>query len=186
VEQAHQVWRQAATLSGLSAYQPSSENLIVNGNFSLDVLNGGFDWTYHKKADVSLALDPAESRVGHPSLLIVFDSRGLEDAGIYQLIPVEPNSTYDFSAYFKAKDIQGAGGPHFAIQDFYAGTSYFSSEELKEADSWKQITGSFTTGDNSKLLVLRIQRLPAGSPIRGKLWIDDLRLVQSGQKETAP
>lgn len=179
VEQARLVWQQAADLCGLSSYQPSPENLVVNGDFSLNVLNGGFDWLYQRSPDVSLALDPTQSHSAHRSLRITFDSRALEDAGIRQLVPVQPNTNYDFSAFFRAEDIQGAGGPRFAIQDLYTGTTYFLSEELKDADFWKEVDGSFITGPDTKLLVLRIQRVPAGSPIRGKLWIDGVRLEQA-------
>ena len=178
VDQARLVWQQAASLCGLSAYQPSSENLVINGDFSLNVLNGGFDWLYHPSRDVRLRLDPTQFQSGQRSLSIVFDSRGIEDAGIRQLIPVQPNATYDFSAYFKAEDIQGAGGPRFAIQDLYKESTYFVSDELKDADFWKPVNGTFTTGPDTKLLVLRVQRFPAGSPIKGKLWIDSVRLVQ--------
>src|SRR5579872_6059925 len=61
VAQAHQAWRQAVHLCDLSGYQPSPDNLLVNGDFALPVLNGGFDWLYEKSSDVSLALDPVES-----------------------------------------------------------------------------------------------------------------------------
>jgi tetratricopeptide (TPR) repeat protein len=179
VDQARLVWEQAANLSGLAAYQPSPENLIVNGDFSLSVLNGGFDWLYRQSSDVSFALDPTQSHAGHRSLLINFDARALEDAGIHQLITVQPNEKYDFSAFFKADDIQGAGGPRLAIQDLYTGRTYFSSDDLKDSTSWKQVSGMFTTGSETKLLIFRVQRVPARSPIRGKLWIDDLRLVQT-------
>jgi hypothetical protein len=143
------------------------------------VLNGGFDWLYQQSSDVSLALDPTQSHSGYRSLLINFDARSLEDAGIRQLIPVQPNTEYDFSAYFKAEDIQGAGGPRFAIQDLYTGQTYFSSDDLKDSTSWKQVSGIFTTGPETKLLIFRVQRVPARSPIRGKLWIDDIRLVKT-------
>ena len=46
VSQASRVWQQAAKLSDLAAYQPSQENLLVNGDFSLQILNGGFDWIH--------------------------------------------------------------------------------------------------------------------------------------------
>jgi len=177
VAQAHQAWRQAASLCDLSAYQPSPENLVVNGDFSLPVLNAGFDWVYEKSSDVSLALDPTESHSGHRSLSIVFDSRGIEDAGIRQLIPVEPNTKYAFSAYFKSQGLEGAGGPRFLLQDRFTGANYFASAELKDADFWKQVHGSFDTGPDTKLLVLRIQRVPAGNAIRGKLWIGGVRLT---------
>jgi tetratricopeptide (TPR) repeat protein len=184
-DQARLVWQQAASLSALSAYQPSPENLVINGDFSLDVLNGGFDWLYTKTPDVSLVLDPTQSHSGHRSLAITFDTAKIEDAGIRQLIPVQPNTTYQFSAYFKAEDIEAAGGPRFAIQDLFKETLYFASEELKNAGFWKQVSGSFTTGPETKLLVLRVQRVPAGSPIKGRLWIDGLRLVEGSRNDSA-
>ena len=178
VAQAHLAWRQAARLSDLSGYQPSPENLVVNGDFSLPVLNGGFDWLYEKSSDVSLALDPAESHSGHRSLLISFDSHGIEDAGIRQLIPVAPNTEYEFSAYFKSEDLQGAGGPRFLIADRFTGADYFASEELKDANIWKRVEGTLRTGPDASLLVLRIQRVPGGNAIRGKLWIGGVHLAQ--------
>jgi hypothetical protein len=50
---------------------------------------------------------------------------------------------------------------------------------LKEGPDWKQVSGTFTTSPQTNLLVLRVRRLPEGSPIRGKLWISDFRLVNS-------
>jgi tetratricopeptide (TPR) repeat protein len=178
VAQAHQAWRQAAGLSDLSGYQSSPENLVVNGDFGLPVLNGGFDWIYEKSPDVSLALDSTESHSGHRTLSIAFDSRGIEDAGIWQLIPVEPNTKYEFSAYFKSQGLEGAGGPRFLLEDRFSKASYFASEELKDADFWKQIGGTFSTGPDTRLLVLRIQRVPPGNAIRGKLWIGDVQLTE--------
>lgn len=178
VDQARAVWQQAASMSGLSAYQPSPENLVVNGDFSLNVLNGGFDWLYQRSKEVTLALDPTQSHGGHRSLLITFDGRAISDSGIRQLVPVKPATTYDFTAYFKAEDMQGAGGPRFAIQDLYTEATYFTSDDLKNADFWKEVSGSFTTGPDTKLLVLRIQREPPALPIKGKLWIDGVRMVE--------
>jgi tetratricopeptide (TPR) repeat protein len=177
VDQARLVWQQASTLSGLSAYQQSPGNLVVNGDFSLNVLNGGFDWQYRQSKEVSLALDPTQSHGGHRSLLITFDAQKISDAGIAQVVPVNPSTGYDFSAYFKADEIQGAGGPRFALQDLYTETTYFASDELKDADFWKEVSGSFTTGPDTRLLLLHIQRDPPGMPIKGKLWIDSVRLV---------
>lgn len=178
IAQARLVWRQAAGLSDLSDYQPSLQNLVVNGDFGLPVLNGGFDWLYEKSAGVSLALDLAESRSGRQSLAVVFDSQAMEDVGIRQLIPVEPNTKCEFSAYFKTEDLRGAGGPRFVIQDASTGTTYFASDELKDAGFWKQVGGTFDTGPDAQLLRLGIKRIPAGNAIRGKLWIDSVRLTQ--------
>jgi tetratricopeptide (TPR) repeat protein len=177
VDEARLVWQQAAPRFHLSSYLPTKNNLIVNGDFSLDVLNGGFDWQYQKQQSVNLTLDPSASHGGHRSLLITFDGPGVEDAGIRQFIAVQPSTTYEFSAYYKNGEIEGAGGPHFTIQDVYTQAVLYDSDVLKEAGFWKSATAEFTTGDNCKLLVLHIRRLPEDSPIRGKLWVDDFRLV---------
>src|SRR3984885_8827513 len=186
VAEARQAWGQSANLSDLSAYQPSPGNRVINGDFSLPVLNAGFDWMYEKSSDVSLSLDPTEAHAGHRSLSIIFDSHGIEDAGIRQVIPVEPNTKYEFSAYFKTQALEGAGGPRFVFEDQFSGTNYFASDELKDADIWKQVEGTFTTGADTSLLVFRVQRVPAGNAIRGKLWIADIRLAPSSgaQQET--
>ena len=64
------------------------------------------------------------------------------------------------------------------LEDRFAPANYFASEELKDAGSWRQLEGTFSTGPDTKLLVLRIQRVPAGNAIRGKLWIAGVRLRQ--------
>jgi len=178
-DQARMVWKQAGPLCDLSAYQPSAENLIVNGDFSQEVLNAGFDWRYQKRSDVDLSLDSVHFQAGRRSLLIDFDSHGLRDAGVWHLITVQPNTSYKFSAYFKADGIEGVGGPRVSLQDQYSNESYFDSDYLTDADFFKPIGGDFTTGPDSKLLVLRVNRDPAGSPIKGKLWLDGFRLVQN-------
>lgn len=178
VEQAQRVWSDAASLANLASYQPSAVNLLINADFSLPVLNGGFEWLYESVPGISLALDPTESHSGHRSLAISFDGAGIQDAGIRQLVPVESGASYEFSAYFKSENLEGAGGPRFVMEDAFDGTPYFSSDELKDADFWKQVAGTFTTGPNTRLLVLRVARVPPAKAIRGKLWLDGLRLVK--------
>jgi tetratricopeptide (TPR) repeat protein len=185
VEEARLVWEQAAPRFGLSSYLPTRNNLIVNGDFSLDVLNGGFDWQYEKQQSVGLTLDPSDFHSGSRSLLIAFDGPGVNDAGIRQFVAVQPNTTYEFSAFYKNGEMEGAGGPHIVIQDVYTQAVLYDSDELKEAGFWKSVGGEFTTGDDCKLLVLHIRRVPEGSPIRGKLWVDDFRLMAKQQKEAS-
>jgi tetratricopeptide (TPR) repeat protein len=177
-DQALLVWRQAAAQFGFTSYLPTSSNLIVNNNFGLDIRNGGLDWQYQKQASVELTLDPRETHGGHRSLQISFDGPGITDGGIYQLIPVQPNTAYEFSAYYKNGEQEGAGGPHLTIQDMYSQAVYYESDELKDAGFWKSVDGEFTTPADCKLVMLHVRRLPAGSPMRGKLWLDDFHLVR--------
>jgi hypothetical protein len=109
----------------------------------------------------------------------------MQDAGIRQRVPVEPNTAYEFSAYFKSENLEGAGGPHFVIQDGFTGATYFSSDELKGVDFWKPVGGTFTTGRDTRLLVIGIAHVPAQNVIRGRLWIDGLCLAKETRHEAA-
>ena len=182
-EEAKVVWREAASPLRLNAYLPSSNNLIVNGDFSLDVLNGGFDWQYRKQSSVALTLDTSDFHGGHRSLAITFDGPGIDEAGIYQLVSVRPNTTYQFSGYYKNGEIEGAGAPRFALQDLYSSKAFFMSDELKYGSAWRNVNGEFTTDGDTQILVLRVARVPAGMAIRGKLWIDDFRLIEKPADE---
>jgi tetratricopeptide (TPR) repeat protein len=178
VDQAVLVWRQVADRFGLTAYLPSAANLVINGNFDLNILNAGFDWQYQRQSSVTLAPDSSDFHAGRRSVLITFDGPGINDAGIYQHVAVQPNTTYNFSAYYKNGEMEGAGGPHFTLQDMYTQAIYYESDELKDAGFWKSVQGEFTTGPDCKLIVLHIRRIPAGSPIRGKLWINDFHITR--------
>ena len=174
--QARTVWEQSAPLCELRSYQPSPPNIVINGDFDVNILNGGFDWTYQKQPGVVLQIDPIETHLGHRSLLISFSSTGLTDSGIYQLIPVNGSTRYHFFAFFKTRELQGAGGPRFVVRDFYTQKSYFESDDLAEARDWTPINGEFEVVPESKLLILQIARVPAGSAIQGKLWISGIAL----------
>lgn len=177
VAAARRAWRQSAALCGLAAYLPSGENLIVNAGFDSDILNGGFDWHYRPEANVELSLDPGELHDGRRTLSVVFDGPAVADAGIAQYIPVEPQTAYELTARYKAAAMDGAGGPKLEVRDAYTGSQYFSSDDLRLTGAWRAVSGQFKTGPETELVVLHLVRVPAGSPIRGKLWIDGLRLA---------
>jgi hypothetical protein len=185
-EAAMAAWEETADVLGLSAYLPTEENLVVNGDFSLDILNGGFDWNYVTRTGVRPLLDPSDFREGHRSLSLTFEGPGINDAGIEQIIPVHSAKTYDFSAFYKSAEFEGAGGPQIVLRDAYTGSPLWASDPLRDADFWKEVHTKVTTPSDTTLLVLAIERFPAGSPIRGKLWLDDFQLSPDDSSEVSP
>jgi len=179
-------WEQTSGILGLSAYLPTEDNLVVNGDFSLDILNGGFDWTYVNRIGVQPLLDSSDFRQGHRSLSLTFEGPGINDAGIQQLIPVRGATTYTFSAYYKSADFEGAGGPQIVLRDAYTGAPLYASDPLNDADFWKEVHSKITTPGSTTLLVLAIERFPSGSPIRGKLWLDDFQLSPDDNRSNNP
>ena len=179
-------WEQTADLLGLSAYLPTEDNLVINGDFSLDILNGGFDWTYVNRTGVRPFLDPSDFRQGRRSLSLTFEGPGINDAGIQQLIPVHGSTTYDFSAYYKSAEFQGAGGPQIVLRDAYTQAPLYASDSLTDADFWKEVHSLVTIPDSTTLVRLAIERYPAGSPIRGRLWLDDFELSPTDASDDSP
>jgi len=179
-EAASAAWEEASGPLNLSSYLPNSDNLIVNGDFSFDILNGGFDWVYINRNGVHLQLDPSDYHQGNRSLSITFEGPGIADAGIGQMIAVHGLTTYEFTAYYKSAEFQGAGGPQLVLRDAYTGALLFASDPLTDADFWKPVHATFSTPPTTDLLSLNVERFPSGSPIRGKLWLDNFSLSPTG------
>jgi tetratricopeptide (TPR) repeat protein len=179
VAAAQTAWQQLAGVNrSLQPYLPSRENLIVNGGFEENVLNGGFDWWYGSNPHAALAIDTSDFFNGTRSLSVTFDGQNPADAGILQFIVVKPNTDYEFSAESRTEDIDSASGPRFTIVDAYSNASYVLTDDLLGTNPWHLQKARFQTGPNTNLVLLKIVRQPAGPLIRGKLWIDDLRLVE--------
>lgn len=184
VAAAQTAWQQLANVDGtLRPYLPSRENLIVNGGFEENLLNGGFDWWYQPNPHATLAIDTSEFHRGTRSLSVTFDGRNASEAGIFQFILVKPNSEYEFSGEWRAEDLDTASGPRFSITDAYSNTSYVLTDDTLGTTPWRLQQARFQTGPNTNLLLLRIARQPAAPLIRGKLWIDDLTLVEKENQD---
>ena len=99
--------------------------------------------------------------------------------GLIQFIPVKPNTNYEFSAQCKTEDIESASGPRLEIADPYTNSSYVLTDDTLNTTPWRLQQARFQTGPNTNLLWVKIVRYPARPLIRGKLWIDDLKLVET-------
>jgi tetratricopeptide (TPR) repeat protein len=179
VAAAQTAWQQLAGVNhSLQPYLPSRANLIVNGGFEENVLNGGFDWWYESNPHAALAIDTSEFYAGTRSLSVTFDGLNPADAGILQFIVVKPYTDYEFSAESRTEDIESASGPRFAIVDAYTNASCVLTDDLLGTNPWRVQRARFQTGPNTNLVLLKIVRQPGAPLIRGKLWIDDIRLVE--------
>jgi tetratricopeptide (TPR) repeat protein len=179
VAAAQNAWQQLANVDpSLQAYLPSRENLIVNGGFEETLLNGGFDWWYDPNPHAPLAIDTSQFHGGTRSLSVTFDGQNAPEAGIIQFIPVRPNTEYEFSAESRSEELDTASGPRFSITDPYTNASYLLTDDVLGTNPWRSQEAQFQTGPNTNLLLLKISRQPAGPLIRGKLWVDDLKLVE--------
>lgn len=176
---ARQVWRQLIERNpGLQAYQ-WSDNLVINGGFESELLNGGFDWRIESIPFVTLDLDSLTFHRGRQSLSVAFETHYPPQIGLRQYVPVEPNTRYTLRAFVKAQDLESASGPRFAVEDAYTHARLGISDETVGGTPWDQRSFDFTTGPDTSLVVLSVVRDPWNKIIRGKLWIDDVAITKA-------
>jgi hypothetical protein len=149
---------------------------MVNGGFREKILNGGFDWRYRQVPHVDVTVGAAPGAGGR-SLAITFDGENIDDSGIFQFLPLQPDTQYEFSAQVTTEGLMGASGPRFAIEDAYNKNTYLLTGELSGTTPWRRVKAAFTTGPDTSLAVFRIARVPGNPRVRGKMWITDLQLT---------
>ena len=109
---------------------------------------------------------------------MVFKGPGISNPGLFEYVPVQPNTNYHFSVYTKAEDIESASGPRVTVVDAYSGRSYALSEDSSGTTGWREQPADFRTDSDTSLLVVKVTRTPSDPLIKGKFWIDDVSLTQ--------
>jgi tetratricopeptide (TPR) repeat protein len=179
---ARETWNQLVSNSSALARYVTSGNLIVNGAFAEDILNAGFDWRYDPTLTQAVALDPTEFHNGGRSLLISYSDSG-GDSGIYQYVPVDPNTRYTLSSWVKSDDLETANGPSVVASDAFGGSTYAITEETVGNTPWHQISKDFETDSTTKMLVIRFVRIPGTTGVRGRFWVGDLSLRPTSRQQ---
>ena len=166
----------------LSRWGPSAPNQITNADFENEILNGGLDWRVAPVAGVVVRVDSLRHFDGAHSLEITFEgTRNVDYAHVVQFVPVKPDTGYRFVGYLRAERITTDSGPHFVIQD--AGDSrrfQIATEGVVGTLNWMPQQLAFRTGPETRLLSVRVARLPSrkfDNLISGTVWIDHVNLT---------
>lgn len=156
-------------------------NRVVNPGFEFEILNGGLDWRVIPTPGANVRVDSLTFFDGVHSLRIQFDGKhNLDYGNVMQYVPVRPQTLYRFSGYMRVEGITTDSGPRFQIYDAEAPTRLFlSTENLTGNSSWSPERLEFTTGPETRLLVLRVTRpfsRKLDNLIAGTVWIDQINL----------
>jgi hypothetical protein len=159
----------------------SSSDLVTNGGFEFDILNGGFDWRVTPTEGAVVSLDSVGAFEGSRALRIAFDgSRNTDYGQVFQYVPAEANTRYRFSSHIRVQGITTDSGPRLQVCDAYnMGHLLLSTENLVGTTGWSEQHAEFSTPADARLLLVRVVR-PASNKldnqIGGAVWIDSVHL----------
>jgi tetratricopeptide (TPR) repeat protein len=160
---------------------------VFDGGFE-DAINYGpemvFGWQVKNAPQVQIGIDPTKSNGGVRSLRLVFQVRAnLEGLNISQLVPVEPNSEYDFEYYFATEKFETGSAPMVQILDPATGGLLVSSPQAPSGSNpWARVNLSFKTDSKMQGVALKVVRLKCNDeetpicPIFGSIWYDDFSI----------
>jgi tetratricopeptide (TPR) repeat protein len=175
------VWQDALKASGTPA-GAASDSLVSDGGFETDFTNGGFGWRYTPQPGVIVAIDTSRPHIGVRSVVIDFDgTNNVNFDGLWEYVPVQPNTHYHFSGFIQMDEITSDSGPRFEVQDAtQPGGQTWMTENLTGTQPWTPEDMDIQTGPQTHLLTVRVVR-PAsehfGGKIDGTAWVDDVSLV---------
>ncbi len=181
VDEARQAWDDLQRLRLIST-AASGEELLYNSDLRRPILNGGFDWRAGDVPSVMVTLDPGSGSEA-PAVVIRFSGEdNLDYHHFYQLVPVEPNQRYRFSAWVATEGITTESGPRLEVFDPY-------DRQLPPARSLtlvgtaerQQLAVEFTTGPHTRLVRAGIARLPSqrfSGQVRGTVQASEFSLRQ--------
>ena len=175
VARAKEAWKQLASRSATLNHYIRADNLVVDGGFAEEILNAGFDWRYSAQPGIAVSLDTTEFHSGGQSLLISYNGVG-GDSGMYEYVPVKPNTQYTVSAWAKSEELESANGPCISVSDAYDDKPYALTQETVGTTAWHRLESSFQTGPETELLAIRFTRDPGNTRIHGQFWVDEVSL----------
>jgi Tfp pilus assembly protein PilF len=180
----HQAAEVANDLVPAPAYR-AAEGKFVDGGFEDDLITQAgavFGWQVKSLPQARVGIDPTRGYNSSRSLRIVFQvpSR-LEAISVSQLVPVKPDTQYDFECYVRSQDLQSGSTPWIEISDATEGKGLAGSAQAATGTTdWQRITLSFKTGAKSEAVTVKINRTSCGEdpvcPIFGTVWYDDFNL----------
>lgn len=160
------------------------EGRVFDPGFEESVAYGAenvFGWQVKPVPYVSIGIDPAKGHTSARSLRFVFQVRNnMEGLNVGQLVPVAPQTEYEFECYVSTDKLETGSAPQIQIVDTTNSAVLASSTMAPGGtNDWTRVSFSFKTGDKTEAVNLKIVRVSCGTddapmcPIFGSVWYDD-------------
>jgi tetratricopeptide (TPR) repeat protein len=159
---------------------------IIDGGLEDNLAHGPgavFGWQVQSAPQLQIGIDARVGHTGSHSLRVFFQVRShIEGIDVSQLVPVAPDTQYDFECYLQTERLESASTPIVTITDAADETTVLANSGAAPSgnNNWQRIALSFKTAAKAEAVRIRISR-PACidapvCPIFGTVWYDDFDL----------
>lgn len=192
ISEAEIVWNQALTFAGVSPPPDSPGSLVWDGGFETEVSGGGFAWRLpFSFPGGQLNLDTSVKHSGKRSLRLTFNGlRNADLENLCQLIAVQPNSSYRFSAWVRTDSLTTDQGVRFGFYSYGSPAQPVDwTKEVHGTNPWAKLELEWKSASDVRGVQLCISRLPSAefdSKISGSAWVDDVTLFPESVENLHP
>jgi hypothetical protein len=181
--EARRVWDRAITFMNIPKTDDPEGSVVWDGGFETDVTGGGLVWRVDASPGSFISYDKKVKHSGARALRISFDgTKNVHFQGVCERVAVEPETSYEFSAWLKTDRLTSDRGVYFRL------TTLDNKENQvnQTADStgttpWTRISLTWEAPKQSHLLEICVIRDSSGNfdeyKIAGTAWVDDISLV---------
>jgi hypothetical protein len=146
--------------------------------------NAQFGWQVRATPQVLIDIDANKSQAGGQSLRLIFQVRQNADlVQVYQLVPVEPNTEYEFEGYVSTEDLESGSTPRIDIVDPTDEKTIVASQPApRGTNNWNRISVTFKTAEKTEAVILKVVRTSCVNeqtpicPIFGSVWYDNFSI----------
>jgi Flp pilus assembly protein TadD len=158
---------------------------VLDGGFENNLAHGPgavFGWQVQQNSQVQVGIDAGQGHSGNRSLRVYFQVRShIDTINVTQLLPVKPNTEYDFECYLKTDKLESAETPVVSVVNATDEAVLAASTPAPSGTSgWQRIPLSFKTGEKTEAVKVKMVRNSCADspvcPIFGTVWYDDFDL----------
>jgi len=192
ITDARRVWDQAALVAGMADLQGPPGSVLWDGGFESGVTGGGYSWLFPEGLrNVQISIDVQEKHTGNHSLRLTFDGKSIvSSTEICHYVPVQPLTSYRFSAWVKTRAVTTDQGVRFQVRSLGTeDTSVAVTPDVHGSEPWTLIELPWSSGNGVQELQVCLVRLLSDqieNKIKGTTWVDDVALVPESAEHLKP